>query len=219
MKNFISIIILILFSINSHSQKKKFTNDLDSLFLKSGELKIGKVNAFNRYKTKNGTQSKRHEVINFCDEKNKNCVKYHLKDVEKMVKGWRKHEKRFYTKKNKKAPSYVDKFTLQFKDSLYTLADEKHIGKKYDFYKENVQLKNGYTSYILITNHDKKTIVAYFTYISDSDFRTTKAANILYERAAARCKKVDEALENKNWKDDDNYIITLLNMIDNCDLN
>lgn len=200
------LFLFLTLSTSSFSQKQKFENDLDSLFLNNGEIKTGYV-TFKK------------EFIKFC-KKRKDCVDIKLNEVEGFVEGKKKWVKRNAARKNKKL-IYKKDIILQFKNKSYAHAILEYSGNKYDFYLQTVPKLQGnkyrYEIYTLITYHNKKKVIAWYRGAGTYNSKVINNALKLFKNTKENCKILEDLSKgtNRELRARD---INIYEIIDNCDL-
>ncbi|MCK7590757.1 hypothetical protein M0G43_09240 [Subsaxibacter sp. CAU 1640] len=163
--------LILLVSLNSFSQKEKYTSDLDTLYLKNGEKRVAyiSITSGKDYIDKIKLCKKRKKDMFGREVGNGDCVKYNPEqlDPDRLVYGFSAARKKDAAKQEYELTPKVRVFfkvttkskETKFKD--YTLLRE---GDNYDFYHDMV-------SYSYMSGNNWKTKIKNYTCLTNKGER------------------------------------------------
>ncbi|MEZ4801784.1 MAG: hypothetical protein R2797_03355 [Gelidibacter sp.] len=206
------LIVLLLFTITSMSvaQKEKFETDLDTLFLKNGDVHIGRVSL------------KGEEVTYYPDyDSNKGGKEIKMGDIERITTGYTAHYKKSIQRWIKKgAPESIAEpkiwKILTSKEGDLFYVQEIFKGKNYNFYKKTERILDGngevrYVNFMWITKADSTQAIGWYKWRDKKE--TLERILVLFPN----CEGIKDILEKKIYKKDDFKYKQVYNLMDNCD--
>lgn len=217
MKNYITLFCLMCF-VNIFSQEIKFEDDLDSLYLKSGDIKLGKIDT-----------KKKH--VEICTDKN-NCKQFDFKDIDKITYGYparmlrqnyNENQRRLKRKKEIQKLEYKPLYILNPSgDVIY--AEKAHGGNKYDFYIEYKSYFGGpngdkaKTKNILRITHKGERNPIFWMLLDYSNKKEFKRAKKLIKKytAAKKCTAIENIVADYKAHERDPKL-NLYEALDTCD--
>jgi hypothetical protein len=218
MKNYITIISFLFFTAG-FSQTPKFVDELDSLYLKNGSVKLGRVNPKKKY-------------IEICKDK-KNCLQFNFSEVDKITYGFYAKTLKENYKENQRRKKRKKEIIKLKHDPLYVLTvnntiiygKKRHSGNKYDFYVDTKTYFAGVNFDILkvksimrVTKKGERNVFLWMQ-LDFSNKKEFKRARKLIRKytASDKCEAIENILNNYKAYER-NPQMNLYEALDTCDL-